>query len=175
MKHTDPKLKTTVVLVLVASVISTSCSESVATVLSALSSAAATFAQDKVLIETFGQDIKKVSTPHDPAYQTAQKEYTVARAMHERYLDTISLAAITGQPSSTVDEIAEQSRSASAEFLLSATKSLAPRAVTSKISFANLTHTPNNLQHTLYKLPKTYQQKVIDTVNAVRWRTWDEL
>jgi len=151
------------------------CDQSVTSILAALTTAAATFKQDKLLVESFVQDIKRANDPAEPAYQIAQKEYLVARAMHERYLDAISLAAIAGSTGEDIEQIAVQSRSASAEFLLSATKSLAPRAVTSKIPFSDLTHTPTDLSVLIGKLPRKSRQQALDILSEVRWRTWDEL
>jgi hypothetical protein len=161
------------VVILSSSLLNVSCDG--AAVMALLTSAVAAFKEDKALVEQFVQDVKKVYATNDAAYQTAKQEYIVARGMHERYLDSIRIGTLTGQSDAQVKDLAQQSRSAGAEFLLDSTKSLAPGSATGKILFSDLIHTPPNLHEALRKLPSNQREKVLAALKEVGWRTWDEL
>ena len=164
-----------VIAVLASSLTSTSCDQSLASVLSKINAAVAAFQNDKALVEAFVKDLKKTYNPNDPEYIAAQQQYTAARAMQERYLTALRLGPIIGGSSEPDSEISAQLKSAGAEFLHTATKSLSPRSVTSKISFGELIHAPPGLDNSISRLPKAERGRLVDTLTQVRWLRWDDI
>lgn len=147
--------------------------ETVATLQTALSD----LTQNRALTEQFVRDVKASVSPTDPNYQQAMDSYEDARDAYNRYLDTVE----SGQKSQTSrslrsSEALGNARSATAEFLADATAALKPSVNTRRVPFQRAVSIPDNLQHTLRKLPKHAREVLVDQFDSqVRWRSWGQL